>query len=129
MAPIEFDIPEEEDPEPGTPVRIEHGCDYMLLPDGTLEYHYNYLIYHWENAGEEISGRTYLDYDLSRVSVFVSATRLRDDATLQPIVRFLQRRFSIIQSFHESDEKEDEATGYCPVYLARGYRAKASPAK
>jgi hypothetical protein len=102
MTPRSFSIPEEEDPEPGVPDRIVHGCDYMRLPDGTLEYHYNFLSYTWHIGGEEISGRAYLD-EPEKISVFVAGARLQEDPALQALVRYLQRRFLLIESFHADD--------------------------
>jgi hypothetical protein len=95
---IEFSMPAEENPELGAPVRITHGCDYMLLPEGGLEFHYNFLVYEWTISGDTIQARAYLD-EPSRVSVFVEGERLRTDAGLAAMVRYLQRRFSTIQSF------------------------------
>ncbi len=107
-----FSIPPEEEPEPGAPDRVEHGCDYMLLPDGKLEFHYNFLNYVWQIGDEELTGRTYLD-EISTVSVDASFKRLQNDPALQPIVRFLQRRFMRIKSFHRDDVDDSSAdTGY-----------------
>ena len=105
--PVPFTIPPEEDPEPGVPGEIRHECDYMLSPEGSLEYHYNHLIYTWTVGGETISARAYLD-EPSTVSVFVKGARLRNEAALAPLVRYLQRRFTIIQSFARGDSE----TGY-----------------
>jgi hypothetical protein len=116
-AVIEFDIPEEENPEPGQPISIAHGCDYMLLPDGGLEFYYNFLVYTWQLGEEEISARAYFD-DIKMVSVFVEGARLRNETALQPVVRYLQRRYELIQSFHARDAK-DGGTGYVMQYSAR----------
>lgn len=105
-APVTFAMPPEEDPELGTPHAIEHGCDYMLLPDGKIEYYYNFLIYKWQIGDEVIEGRAYLD-EPGRVSVFTKGTRLQQEPALQPIVRYLQRRFVLIDSFHPDDAGTD----------------------
>jgi hypothetical protein len=119
MSPRTFLIPDEENPEPGVPETITHGCDYMRLPDGKLEYHYNFLIYTWRSGGEEISARAYLD-EPAKVSIFVQGSRLTDEAALQPIVRYLQRRFLLIQSFHADDAGTD-GTGHNVVFRNERY--------
>ena len=107
-----FSIPPEEEPEAGAPDRVEHGCDYMLLPDGKVEFHYNFLNYVWRIGDEELTGRAYLD-EVSTVSVDASFKRLQNDPVLQAIVRFLQRRFMRIKSFHRDDVDDSSAdTGY-----------------
>jgi hypothetical protein len=121
LAPIMFTLPPEEQPELGIPLKIEHGCDYMLLPDGKLEYYYNFLIYSWHLGEEEIQARTYLDGSQHQVSVFVKGTRLISDAALQPMVRYLQRRFMLIQSFHP-DDTGPEGTGYRLVFKHERYK-------
>jgi hypothetical protein len=114
MQPIFFDLPAEENPEPGLPERITHGCDYMLQADGTTDYYYNYLVYSWKIDDAEISARSYFDH-LHEISVFVPAGRLKDDPALHSLVRFLQRRYSDIRSFHK-DDVDIEGTGYVLVY-------------
>lgn len=86
----------------------------MKLPDGRIEYFYNFLDYVWTVDGEEMTGHAYFDH-IRAVSVFVPAARLRDDTKLQPIVRFLQRQFHDIKSFHADDVTAD-GTGYMLVY-------------
>jgi hypothetical protein len=117
MEPIVFDLPVEENPEPGKPDHIEHGCDYMLSPDGKLEYYYNFLVYTWEMGSEEISARSYLD-NPHEISIVVSAQRLREDIGLRDLVRFLQRRYTEIRCFHREDLPDQEA-GYSLVYHRR----------
>ena len=117
-----FSIPPEEEPEPGAPDRVEHGCDYMLLPDGKVEFHYNFLNYVWRIGDEELTGRAYLD-EISTVSVDASFKRLQNDPVLQPIVRFLQRRFMRIKSFHRDDVDDSTAnTGYNTAFQHERYR-------
>ena len=124
MTPIIYTIPYEETPEPGLPDKIEHGCDYMLLPDGKLEFHYNFIVYTWTFNGEEISARTYLDGRQNEVSVFVKGVRLQTEPGLQPLVRYLQRRFLRIESFHP-DDREPDGTGYHAIFQHRRYREAA----
>lgn len=114
MEPLPFRIPKEQNPEPGQPEEIEHGCDYMCQPDGTVEFYYNFLIYTWAIGGEAITARAYLD-DQSTVSVFVAGARLRGDPALRPLVHYLQRRFRMIRSFH-ADDPETQANGYVLHY-------------
>ena len=121
IEPILFDLPHEEDPEPGAPDTITHGCDYMLTPDGGLEYHYNFLVYCWTVAGEPINARAYLDRP-ERIDVFVGNQRLRTDAALHPLVRYLQRRFLHIGTFHADDVGLSD-TGYTAAYRNRDARA------
>jgi hypothetical protein len=113
ITPIVFSMPAEEHPEPGAPSAIEHGCDYLLLPDGELEFHYNFLIYRWQIGTELIEGRTYLDGNQREISLFVPGLQLQLRADLQAIVRFLQRRFLLIKSFHQDDAN---AQGYSLVF-------------
>jgi hypothetical protein len=115
---VSFDLPDDESPEPGAPVRIEHGCDSMRGDDGTIEYHYNFLIYTWRVGEREIAGRTYLD-TVHEVSVFVAASQLREDPALRPLVRYLQRRYRYLRSFHAEDAGGG-GTGYTLVYQAAG---------
>lgn len=112
MTPAPFAIPDEEEPEPGRPSRIEHGCDYMKRPDGSLEYHYNFIDYVWVLGSEEIAARAYLD-TVDEVIVHVAARQLLDDASLGPLVRFLQRRFLVIQSLSADNIGSQ---GPVPVY-------------
>jgi hypothetical protein len=116
-----FDMPPEENPEPGLPSRIEHGCDYMLLPDGKLEFHYNYLLYHWTIDAEDIQARAYLDDGQHLASVFVKGERLHTEA-FQRLVRYLQRRYTRINSFH-ADDVDIEGTGYAIQFLRQGAEA------
>ncbi len=117
IEPILFDLPLEEDPEPGVPDRVEHGCDYMLEPSGSVMFHYNFLIYHWVIDAEAISARAYLDTP-QRVDVFVGNHRLRTDPALQSLVRYLQRRFMHIGTFHADDVGLSE-TGYTGAFRHR----------
>jgi hypothetical protein len=112
--PIAFQLPKDADTAVGTPERIEHGCDYMIEPDGTVMFHYNFLVYHWSIAGETIVGRAYLD-EIQRISVFVPNSRLRTDPLLQPVVHYLQQRFREIHSFHATDTAL-AGTGYAPAF-------------
>ena len=122
MPTILFSIPPEEEPEPGMPDRVEHGCDYMLLPDGKLEFHYNFLNYFWRIGDEGLTGRAYLD-EISTVSVDASSKRLQNDPLLQPVVRFLQRRFMRIKSFHRDDVDDSTAnTCYNIAFQHERYR-------
>ena len=117
MIPADFSLPPEELPEPGGPERIEHACDYMLSPGGGLEFYYNFLIYQWTLDGEVITARAYLD-EPTVVSVFVRGERLHHEAALAPLVRYLQRRYRVIQSFHESDARAG-GTGYLVQFRQR----------
>ena len=114
MTEVLFDIPAEETSEPGAPDTIVHSCDYLQLPDGTLEYHYNFLVYTWHISEERVLARSYLD-EPGAVSVFVSCDRLQGDPALQPLVRYLQRRYNSIQSFHA----DDHGTGYRVAFRRR----------
>lgn len=116
--PILFDLPESEEPETGLPDKIVHGCDYMLGPNGELEFHYNFLVYTWTVAGQVVSARAYLDERFHEVSVFVQGARLRTDPALRALVRYLQRRFSSIQSFH-ADDAAGGGTGYAVQFRSR----------
>ena len=80
---ITYDIPPEENSEPGCPESITHDCDYMLLEDGSVDFHYNLLIYTWQLADAKILARAYLD-DVASVSVFITAARLQTEPALQP---------------------------------------------
>ncbi len=115
--PILFDVPVVEDPEHGVPDSITHGCDYMLEPDGSVMFHYNFLIYVWTVADEIITGRAYLDM-AQRIDVFVGNHRLRSDAALQPLIRYLKRRFLHIGTFHADDLGLSE-TGYTAAFRHR----------
>jgi hypothetical protein len=118
MRPTLFDMPPEENPEPGLPSMIEHGCDYMLLPDGGLEFYYNYLLYHWNVNDEQVQARAYLDDGQKLVSVFVKGERLHSEP-FQPLIRYLQRRYTFINSFHAEDV-DLEGTGYAAQFRRRG---------
>ncbi len=74
VAIIVFDIPREDDPEMGLPSTMEHGCDDMQLPDGQVEFHYNFLSYTGLVDQEAISARSDID-DIGKISVFISARR------------------------------------------------------
>jgi hypothetical protein len=117
IEPILFDLPREEDPEPGLSDSITHGCDYMMEPDGSVMFHYNFLIYVWTVGDEVITGRAYLD-TAQRIDIFVSNHRLRGDAAFQPLVRYLQRRFLHIGTFHADDVGLSE-TGYTAAFRHR----------
>lgn len=120
IEPIIFDLPPEEAPEPGIPASIEHGCDYMIEPGGSVMFHYNFLTYQWIISGETISARAYLD-TLQKVDVFVGNQRLRTEAALQPLVRYLQRRYMNIGTFHADDGLSD--TGYVAAFRNRNARS------
>jgi hypothetical protein len=98
--PRRFEIPPEEDPEPGVPATLQHGCDYMLVPrdaGGTrLEYHYNFLDYAWIIEGRPLSARHYLD-EPGTVSVMIDFATF-DQPAFAAVLRFLQRRYATIEA-------------------------------
>lgn len=97
-----FDLPLAADPEPGAPDEIVHGCDYDF--DGaSMSYYYNFLGYVWVLNGESITARAYLD-DISCVSLFAPFERVAREPAFAPILGFLQRRFSYIQTFERSGD-------------------------
>jgi hypothetical protein len=117
METILFDLPDAESAR-GAPQAIEHGCDYLLEPDGAVMFYYNFFIYRWELPNEIVFARAYVD-DMRKISVFVSNARLRADPLLEPIVCYLQQRFTEIDTFH-ADDTEITGTGYTPAYRLRG---------
>jgi hypothetical protein len=102
MSEIQFDFPDPEDQEAGSPNRIVHGLDYMFVEPGTtprtLEFYYNFLDYFWLIGEVNVRARAYLD-ERNEVAVYVSLLELQSDARYAPLVRYLQRRYSLIKSF------------------------------
>ena len=86
-----FSIPPEADPEPGAPEEIQHGCDYITNPDGSLEFYYNFLAYSWRVNGARVAARCYLD-EADTINFSVPQAVLdAPDAAL--VLAFAQRRF------------------------------------
>lgn len=107
-----FELPVAEEPEPGQPDRIQHGCDYDF--DGSrMNYYYNFLYYAWTIADEEVYARAYLDMP-EEISIFVPYERLKGDVAFAPLLRYLQRRFVNIRTFERAGD------GYVLRYRLRG---------
>ena len=92
-----FTMPAEADPEPGAPDLIQHGCDYMANPDGSLEFYYNFLEYVWRLNGIRIAARCYLD-ESDTINFGVPQTVL-DAPDASHVLAFVQRRFRQIATF------------------------------
>ena len=103
-----FDLPGNDDPLDGAPLKIEHGIDYMFAAPNQLEFIYNHINYRWEIGAETITARAYLD-DIREVSLFAEragATHFLEPEKLeteafQPTLRYLQRRYHVIKIFGE----------------------------
>jgi hypothetical protein len=93
-----FALPPWEEPELAPPQSIVHGRDYMLREDGGFEFDYRYLDYFWQIDELEIRARHYLDRGLSVVSVTMGFEQF-DQAKYAGILRYLQRRHEVIQTF------------------------------
>jgi len=86
-----YTIPAEADPEPGAPDQIQHGCDYITNPDGSLEFYYNFLEYVWRLNGTRIAARCYFD-ESDTLNFSVPLTML-DTPDAADVLAFAQRRF------------------------------------
>jgi hypothetical protein len=114
-----LDLPVAEEPEPGQPDGIMHGCDYDF--DGrSMSYYYNFLVYTWTIAGDEVRARSYLS-EPQEISIFIAYERLKRDPLLQPMLRYLQRRYLEIKTFERDGE------GYVLRYRLRGAAERSSP--
>jgi hypothetical protein len=120
--PRRFEIPPEEDPEPGLPTAITHGCDYMLVPRGdgrmALEFYYNFLDYTWNVGGSALSARHYLD-EPGTISVMAAMASF-DQPDYTAIQRYLQRRFTVIRTF----EADGARAGTSETYVERWRHAR-----
>jgi hypothetical protein len=112
-----FDLSDDDDAFDGAPDAIAHGIDYMKEPDGTLMYHYNYLVYSWtiEGEAELLRARAYLD-DIHEVSVLLPFGRFQS-SKFEAALRYLQRRYADIFTLESGDP------GYVQRYKRRSIRS------
>jgi hypothetical protein len=78
------------------PVRLAHNVDLMPAADGKgLEFYYNYLIYEFENGGEQITAKHYLDEPTVINVQSGFALPLSDFA--RKVLSYLGLRYNVIQ--------------------------------
>jgi hypothetical protein len=80
---------------------IEHAVD-EIWDGSTLEQHYNYLDYHFEQGGAYLRARAYLD-DMGEVTLFGpfkargSIAKVKADAAEQAALTYLHRRYGVVK--------------------------------
>lgn len=76
-----------------SPSKIEHRVDTDLDPKtGECSYFYNYFLYTFDCAGNQITARSYLD-DVSTVSILQCPTGIDTERELNGILAYLRLRY------------------------------------
>jgi len=99
------------------PRSITHPCEYMLRPDGMLEFYYSYLVYTWRVDDVTVSAKHYLDKpSLPTVSVIMPFEEF-DQPKYAGILTYLQRRYLVVETY--------EAGAYTIHWISSAVRLKA----